>query len=160
MENLNPNVKGKCSARVITPDEESESILDEIDAREVFGVGYVSFCDSEFSESGVPFGDVNVQSTVSIVQPTAADGLTSYWLNLAQVGREGDQTNARILLSPRYFMKDHNKIVLLRQISTSLPQDHTRHPYIRIQFTGKFANATANVFQLTLHSHIQMATFK
>jgi len=37
MENLNPKVKGKCSARVITPDEESESILDEIDAREVFG---------------------------------------------------------------------------------------------------------------------------
>lgn len=37
MENLNPKVKEKCDARVVTSEEENDTICDEIDAREVFG---------------------------------------------------------------------------------------------------------------------------
>lgn len=38
LENVNPLVVGKAAERKITPEEEDDSIRDEIDAREIFGM--------------------------------------------------------------------------------------------------------------------------
>lgn len=40
MENLNPKLHKKSEARVVTLSEYDESVVDEIDAREVFGKKY------------------------------------------------------------------------------------------------------------------------
>lgn len=37
LENVNPNVYKKIADRIITPEEEDESVIDEFDEREVFG---------------------------------------------------------------------------------------------------------------------------
>lgn len=37
LENVNPNVYKKIGERTITPDEEDDNVVDEFDAREIFG---------------------------------------------------------------------------------------------------------------------------
>ena len=37
IENVNPQVFEKAEARVVAPDEEDDSVRDEIDSREIFG---------------------------------------------------------------------------------------------------------------------------
>lgn len=37
IENLNPNVYGKCKERELTKTEEDENVVDPFDKREVFG---------------------------------------------------------------------------------------------------------------------------
>lgn len=38
IENVNPQVFAKAHERVVLPDEENDSVRDEIDAREIFGM--------------------------------------------------------------------------------------------------------------------------
>ena len=38
IENVNPQVFAKANERVVLPDEEDDSVRDEIDAREIFGM--------------------------------------------------------------------------------------------------------------------------
>jgi len=44
IENLNPSVYGKIKERVITANEEDESVADPFDKREIFGA-FVDKCD-------------------------------------------------------------------------------------------------------------------
>ena len=48
LENANPLIVGKLKERIVTPQEEDDSVRDEIDAREIFGMSlYVSGRGSE-----------------------------------------------------------------------------------------------------------------
>lgn len=46
MENLNPKVHQRCSGRITTSADEDDTVVDEIDSREVFGEegGVYFFC--------------------------------------------------------------------------------------------------------------------
>ena len=54
LENANPLVVGKLKERIITPQEEDDSIRDEIDAREIFGIPMSTLCCVLFV-IGTPF---------------------------------------------------------------------------------------------------------
>lgn len=43
LENANPLIVGKLKERILTPREEDDSVRDEIDSREVFGMLTVSW---------------------------------------------------------------------------------------------------------------------
>jgi hypothetical protein len=44
MDNANPRIKPKVSTRIITIEETDDSVVDKIDAREVFGMSIMANC--------------------------------------------------------------------------------------------------------------------